>query len=387
MRVAHAGVFVASRVARACPGAARGGGRVVSKACRRCACRMRRVTSATEIAAGGFTPPSCARARGRARARSHHGCAAAVLPCRGHEQADGRFGHQDRGVAPGIRLERKVSGGRATAGGRAPSRTPRWPQRLRAAMRAQAPTAAIQRQARRSPSAIPRSSSITRIDRCTRWQCTRKRSSTRTTATGRQPQSGTAARPEETRGSRLRRCTRRTSMASSPARRRIFDRACTPSAWCCIASSIDPPGSYIPAREVSGRSQSGDGGVRCERWRERRHHRESSGMPIRSESAAVQRCGRPVVPHRRAGRDRSRAVLRHQASEDRSGPILSVAAAGIRVVVGNARRTAAVFKCDGDLQISRGAGSGMGSGAVRRGGRRREDGRRSEGSQYRRGTT
>ena len=109
------------------------------------------------------------------------------------------------------------------------------------------------------------------------------------------------------------------------------------------------------AREVSGRPQGGDGCVRSEGWRERRHHRKSSGVPFRSEGAAVQGCGRPVVPDRRAGRDRARAVLGHQASENGSGSLLAAAAAGIRAVVGNAGRTAAVFERDGDIQVPRGA--------------------------------
>ena len=100
------------------------------------------------------------------------------------------------------------------------------------------------------------------------------------------------------------------------------------------------------AREVPGRPQSGDGRVRCEGRRQRRHHRESSRVPFRSEGAPVQGCGRPVVPDRRAGRDRARAVLGHQASENGPGALHAAAAARIRVAVGNARRAAAVFECD-----------------------------------------
>ena len=127
------------------------------------------------------------------------------------------------------------------------------------------------------------------------------------------------------------------------------------------------------AREISGRSQSGDGCVRSEGRRERRHHRKSSGVPLRSEGAAVHGCGRPVVPHRRAGRDRARAVLGHQASENGSGAVLAAAAAGIGAAVGNAGGTAAVLERERNIQVPRRARIRHG---IRRGSTRRPMSRR-----------
>ena len=47
------------------------------------------ITSATEVAAGAFTPPSATPGRGDgARPRAHDGRAAGVLQSRGHEQTD-----------------------------------------------------------------------------------------------------------------------------------------------------------------------------------------------------------------------------------------------------------------------------------------------------------
>ena len=174
----------------------------------------------------------------------------------------------------------------------------------------------------------------------------------------------------------------RTSMPSSRVRRRTSDRACTPCAWCCIGSFTVHAGSYIPPEKypaihkaVMDACDAKDGvkdGVlenpRC--------------VPLRSEGAAVQGCRRPVVPDRRAGRDGTRAVLGHQASENGSGPVLTTAAARIRAAVGNTRRTAAIFERDGDVQVSRREGPGVGSGSLRRGDRRGEDGRCGGGSQY-----
>ena len=67
-----------------------------------------RITSASLVSPGSFTPPGAA---GRAGASSPYGALPFVLPRRGNADADGRLRYQDRSLASRIGLEREVAGG------------------------------------------------------------------------------------------------------------------------------------------------------------------------------------------------------------------------------------------------------------------------------------
>ena len=113
--------------------------------------------------------------------------------------------------------------------------------------------------------------------------------------------------------SRRLRCDRR-----GRATRRAIARARRPPG----APSIRAPlGRKLhSSREIPGHSSGGAGRVRSEGRRERRHHRESSVMPFRSEGDAVQRRGRPVVSDRRASRDG--AALYADVKHPKTGQVL-----------------------------------------------------------------
>ena len=173
----------------------------------------------------------------------------------------------------------------ATADGRALFRIPRWPSRMARALRdsqhRQRPHDAgrvvrrgTSREARRLRASIAaRDGGQRQSDRRrVLWQ-TGDGLSLERLFHGRQP--GADARVDVPEGLRCHHRRRAAGPAIARARR-------APG-----AASIRPPhgGQLHSARKVSGDSQSGDGCVRCEGWRERRRHRESC-----RPAASIRRC-------------------------------------------------------------------------------------------------
>ena len=201
MRASHVGVCVVLVVDGAGAGTGRGGARVSCDGLTSLRLPHATVTSAAEVAAGAFTPPT---APGRGVAPALAKTMAGLQPFCRVQITSKPTADSDIKIEvwlPASRLQRKASSRRQWRMGRHDSVCRRWLRRWRAATPPPAPTPATRRRARRSPSGIRRSSSITRIDRCTRWRCTRKaRRSTRFTANTAWPRSGTGAPLAATRG-------------------------------------------------------------------------------------------------------------------------------------------------------------------------------------------
>ena len=133
------------------------------------------------------------------------------------------------------------------------------------------------------------------------------------------------------------------------------------------ASIRSPHGRQLhSAREVPCHSRSGDGGVRSEGRSERRHHRKSSVMPFRSEGDPVQRCRRPVVPDRRASRNRARACTRTSSIRRQARCSTLRCCSPDPSCCGECPgRTAAVFQRVRDIQVPCREGCSVGSGSIR----------------------